>query len=446
MLVLSLRENGIEENFKKAEQYRDMFDLIEVRIKEAIPRYRLPESMPLYLTITDVGVLEKWSWDISPTIVDLPFESSSESLKRVRELFPNAILQGSSHLEQEASDFEILSRATLSKGFDSVKIVCHASSLMASLSLFEFLHNNCSKMRLTCFPIGEKVQYGRIIAAALGSFCSFCSLPSQPVAPGQLDIETFHTLYGGKEISKNTTLYGLIGNPVEKSLSHITHTRLFRSFGLDAVYVKIPVNIGEAQEVVERLLSLGFRGLSVTTPLKRYWGNTPINTLRRRKNNIDFLNSDGKALVDAVKIKGPFKSALILGAGAVALSVAQELSTLGIQLFFHNRTREGAERLLKMYDGKVVDLEKIQQVDVVVNATSSPDFFIPLRGLGVKLVCEFIYPETSALLRLAQKLNISVVTGTELWVRQAAKQFHFWCGFDENRVVKYLQESLSCPV
>ena len=69
-------------------------------------------------------------------------------------------------------------------------------------------------------------------------------------------------------LSGRTTLVGLIGNPVEHSLSPAMHNAAFAARGLDWAYVPLLVQDGRVEDAVRGLVALGFAGANVTAPHK----------------------------------------------------------------------------------------------------------------------------------------------------------------------------------
>jgi shikimate dehydrogenase (EC 1.1.1.25) len=67
-------------------------------------------------------------------------------------------------------------------------------------------------------------------------------------------------------INGSTCLFGIIGDPVEHSLSPAMHNACFAAMGLNNVYVPMrPTSLAEA---ITGLRALGFLGVSVTVPFK----------------------------------------------------------------------------------------------------------------------------------------------------------------------------------
>ena len=70
------------------------------------------------------------------------------------------------------------------------------------------------------------------------------------------------------QVRGTTRLVGIIGWPVEHSLSPAIHNAAFREMGMDWAYVPLPVEPGRLAAALEGLRSLGFAGANVTMPHK----------------------------------------------------------------------------------------------------------------------------------------------------------------------------------
>ncbi len=129
---------------------------------------------------------------------------------------------------------------------------------------------------------------------------------------------------------------------------------------------------------------------------------------------------------------------LVLGAGGVARAVAHALQREGALVTIANRTAERAQALAHEVGCRHVEWTARHSVlcDVVVNCTSvgmhphvdeaplHPSFLKP--GL---IVFDTVYvPEQTLLVKEARDRGCHVVTGVELFVRQAAIQFRLFTG------------------
>src|SRR5512136_1016713 len=69
-------------------------------------------------------------------------------------------------------------------------------------------------------------------------------------------------------ISGKTRVCGMIGDPVDHTLSPPMHNAAFEALGLDYVYIPFPVRKEQLKEAVAGLRALHVRGFNVTMPHK----------------------------------------------------------------------------------------------------------------------------------------------------------------------------------
>lgn len=159
------------------------------------------------------------------------------------------------------------------------------------------------------------------------------------------------------QINGRTKTFGLIGNPVEHTLSPLIHNTLSALIGKNLVYVPFPVQAEELENAVKGAYALGIEGLNVTVPhkervlpyLKEVDGLAErigaVNTLVRCDGGYKGYNTDMPGLyramaVDGVRVEG--EQVLILGAGGVARAVAVMLAEKAERIYLLNRTVEKA--------------------------------------------------------------------------------------------------------
>lgn len=210
-------------------------------------------------------------------------------------------------------------------------------------------------------------------------------------------------------ISGTTKPIGLIGWPVEHSLSPRMQNAAFSAAGLDWAYVPLPTRPERLEEAVRGLVSLGFAGANVTSPHKldtaRLVGaNLPsVNTLVARDGELRAYSTDAAVLAGL-----PTERPVILGGGGGAAAFADALPHA-------RRFSRGGD-----WPPEVAD------ADLVVNATSERDEVLVVLTPGQVLV-DLPYPET-ATARAAQTAGAAVVTGLEVLVAQGAASFELWTG------------------
>lgn len=163
------------------------------------------------------------------------------------------------------------------------------------------------------------------------------------------------------KIDGYTRTCGVMGNPVEHTMSPAIHNTLADSLGENLVYVPFHVPAGQAGEAVKGAYALNLLGVNVTVPYKSEvipflkeidpLAETigAVNTLVRTEDGFKGYNTDMPGLYramceDGVEIAG--EKVLILGAGGVARAVAILAARKGArQIILLNRTPEKAERI-----------------------------------------------------------------------------------------------------
>lgn len=163
------------------------------------------------------------------------------------------------------------------------------------------------------------------------------------------------------KINGYTRTCGLIGNPVEHTMSPAIHNTLAEAMGENLVYVPFHVPAGCVKEAVEGAYALNLLGCNVTVPYKSevlpYLKDMDelakrigaVNTLVRTAGGFKGYNTDMPGLYramreDGVRIEG--EKVLILGAGGVARAVAMLLADRkAAEIIILNRTLEKAEQI-----------------------------------------------------------------------------------------------------
>lgn len=139
------------------------------------------------------------------------------------------------------------------------------------------------------------------------------------------------------DIKGTTRVCGLIGNPVEHSISPVIHNTLAKMCGMDMAYVNFKVERGAVKCAVDGAYALNVLGMNVTVPHKHEVLDAltdidplagaigAVNTLVRTDSGYKGYNTDiyglHRELMDAgIDIKG--SEIVILGAGGAARAIA----------------------------------------------------------------------------------------------------------------------------
>ena len=143
-----------------------------------------------------------------------------------------------------------------------------------------------------------------------------------------------------------THVVGIVGWPVEHSLSPAIHNAAFAASGLDWTYVPLPVPPRALAEALAGLAALGFRGANVTMPHKTETADLvgdlsedarllrAVNTIVVRDGELEGHNTDAPGFDRFLRRDAGFDpsgaTALIYGAGGAARACALALARAGI--------------------------------------------------------------------------------------------------------------------
>jgi shikimate dehydrogenase len=261
-------------------------------------------------------------------------------------------------------------------------------------------------------------------------------------------------------ITAKKRVCGLIGDPVEHSLSPVMHNAAFAADGLDFIYVPFRVEKERLGEAILGMRGLNIRGLNVTIPhkvavipfldgLDELAGKIgAVNTIVNNNGCLTGHNTDAggflKALVES-DIEPAGKKVAVLGAGGAARAIAFSMAGAGASLIILNRKLEFgwavslADQLEQAFNIKVAALEHteanletaLHSADILVNATSvgmSPgtdETPIPHRLLKPELVVfDVVYnPRKTRLLTEAGVVGAKTIGGLEMLVWQGVLAF-----------------------
>ncbi len=265
-----------------------------------------------------------------------------------------------------------------------------------------------------------------------------------------------------QEINGKTQLCGLIGKPVEHTVSPLIHNHLAKSEGCNLVYVPFLVEEDKIQEAVEGALALNMLGLNVTVPykssvithLKAVDGLArdigAVNTLVRIDGGYKGYNTDMPGLLRAMKseniaLKG--EVVVILGAGGAARSAALMCAREGAEaVYILNRTIEKAMAVAEEVNHihghhiitpmKLTDYKKLPSGKyLAIQATSvglhpnteeaviSHEDFYEKVHTGVDLIYN---PYTTKFMKLVQKSGGKVMNGLKMLLYQGIIAFELW--------------------
>lgn len=237
-----------------------------------------------------------------------------------------------------------------------------------------------------------------------------------------------------QQIDGRTRLCGLIGNPVEHTMSPVIHNTLAQKEGRNLVYVPFHVGQGQVRKAVEGAYALNVLGLNVTVPYKEevigclkdidtMAGQIgAVNTLVRTESGYKGYNTDMMGLYRAmcsedIRLEG--EEIILLGAGGAARAVAFLCaSKKAARVYLLNRT-----------------LGKAEQIAAEVNKAFGEGCVVPLRMeehgkipqdrkyLAIQATSVGLYPNIEDVVIADPDFYGKVHTGYDLVYRPAETKF-----------------------
>jgi shikimate dehydrogenase len=264
-------------------------------------------------------------------------------------------------------------------------------------------------------------------------------------------------------ISGKTKICGIMGDPIEHTVSPAMQNAAFKKLGLDYVYVPFFVKSADLNSAIKGMRALNIRGLNVTIPHKvaviplldeidsLSENLAAVNTIVNIGGCLKGYNTDASGFWRALQsedINPAGKKTVILGAGGAARAIAFILADKGADLTIMNRHPETgqnlAERIAGLFRREVNTLElskdnleiKLKETEIIVNTTSVGMFPnvketpIPVRLIQRgQIVFDVIYnPAQTRLLTASAKKGAKVISGVEMLVQQGAAAFEIWTG------------------
>jgi 3-dehydroquinate dehydratase/shikimate dehydrogenase len=366
------------------------------------------------------------------------------------ELRSRAAIVLSSHDFKTTSRLEETFARMRSFTADFYKVVGTATCLHDNVIMTRFLEQHCQEYSMVGMCMGEQGTLSRVLGIRAGGAFTFGSEGAgKETAPGQPTYRELRDFYRIEQIETVTKVYGIAGDPVSHSMSPWVMNTAFRRENVNAVY--LPLHARTLSDLLATITDLPLDGLSVTMPYKQamveHLDNSDVltqrtgacNTIVRGKDGRLFgFNTDVYGIVAAIEPRLVLQGArvLVIGAGGAARAAVYGLLNKGAEVFILNRTPATAQELAKQSGAKVVKHSEVAKLsfDLIFNATPlgmGSDAQTPLEEneLNALWVFDSVYnPIETRLLKMAQKKGCGTISGAEMFLHQAARQFEIWTG------------------
>jgi shikimate dehydrogenase len=254
-------------------------------------------------------------------------------------------------------------------------------------------------------------------------------------------------------------LFGVLGDPIEHSLSPAMHNAAFVACGLPHLYLRYRVPADALPEALADARRLRLGGVNLTVPLKEAAMGlvdelTPeaedvgaINTIVASPRGLVGDNTDARGFLRSLagRVRLERARVVVIGAGGSARAVGTALASAGVEhVTIANRTparaQELADRVAARANGRVAavgldaldDPRLLDGTALVVNTTSAGlgDATIPMRFTATPRTCVFmdlVYgARPTAFLRAATRARRPVLDGAGMLLHQGAIAFEAW--------------------
>jgi shikimate dehydrogenase len=251
---------------------------------------------------------------------------------------------------------------------------------------------------------------------------------------------------------------GVLGWPLDHTLSPAIHNAAFRAVGLDWVYFAWPVAPEYLSAAIGGIRALGAMGANVTMPHKEavlellddVSGDAAaigaVNTIQRYGDQLLGHNTDvdgfKEYLTGDAGVDPAGSSALVLGAGGAARAVVRALADLRVSTI----SIAARDPMKASIVGAIAsDLTKVERWDRAPELATTADLIVNATPLGARgedplpgirfrpgqFVVDLVYvPPTTSLVRRARAAGASAANGLGMLVHQAASSFRIWTGMD----------------
>ncbi|MBQ7840106.1 MAG: shikimate dehydrogenase [Lachnospiraceae bacterium] len=263
-------------------------------------------------------------------------------------------------------------------------------------------------------------------------------------------------------INGKTRLCGVIGNPVEHTLSPDIHNTLANACGINLAYAPFFVEKGGLEAAIKGAFALNVLGINVTVPYKQdviahledidplAKAVESVNTLVRTGNGYKGYNTDMSGLYRAMlddDVVLENEQVILLGAGGVGRAVAYLCAAKGAaHVWLLNRSADKAEQIAKEVNAKcgrecvtAMGLDGWKELSgqkyLAIQATSvglHPDSdraivedraFYQMLHTGYDLIYK---PAETKFMKLCKAAGANAYNGLKMLVFQGVEAFELW--------------------
>jgi 3-dehydroquinate dehydratase / shikimate dehydrogenase len=385
---------------------------------------------------------------LQPAYLDLEYDVPQEFRKKLFDAYPKVTFLSSYHdFSETPQDIEVVFNKIKTPYAHVHKMAFAVYSSLDALRILAFVQSHSEKDKIAVMGMQEEGRITRILAPVVGSFLTYATiLESISTAPGQMTGKELQEIYHFRRLDRQTEIYAVIGDPIDKSLGHLIHNAVFDDAKINAVYVRLKVKTEEIPAFFSSILKLPFKGLSVTMPhkaaviphLSQISIETRVigacNTVQIKDGALTGFNTDGIGALNAIERHGPVfgRHIVFIGAGGAAKALIFEAAQRGAFVSVLNRTPEKAVEIATIVKGRGGGFDLLpvvceQGYDVIVNCIPESNFIDEKWILPEKIAMDIVYiPKNTPFLVKALQKKCTIVYGYEMFIRQALEQERIW--------------------
>ena len=268
-----------------------------------------------------------------------------------------------------------------------------------------------------------------------------------------------------QQITGKTKLLGIIGDPVEHSLSPVMHNAAIANLGLDYIYVPFPVQQNNLAEALAGFSAVNLKGFNITIPHKQEIipllteisddaaNIGAVNTVWRTESGWKGTNTDAAGFIAPLKAidrDWSKTTPVILGNGGAARAVVAGLANLGCgEIHVVGRNPDKLARFYESWSHapKITSLLKIHNWDSLSSLIPAADLLVNTTPIGMSpkidaspvsadlmqklkqnaIAYDLIYtPNPTQFLRLAKEQGATTLDGLEMLVQQGVEALEIW--------------------
>jgi 3-dehydroquinate dehydratase / shikimate dehydrogenase len=397
------------------------------------------------------------AFDAGARAVDVEIESAENAVPRLEALRGKGQLMLSYHNYDGTPSPESILRRMLRIPADGYKIVTTARKPSDNARILAITKSH-PRTPLVVLAMGETGFPTRVLAPAWGGMFTYAAPnASDGTASGQVSARVLRQLYRAEKFSRAAKIYGVIADPVRHSISPAVHNRAFQSHRVDAVYLPFLVQPAQLKDFFTLAESLPIAGFSVTIPHKqrilRYLDVVDplarrigaVNTVWKKAGKWRGANTDADAVTVPLsrKLRLSKSSVSVVGTGGAARSAAYALVGSGAKVSIVGRNPDRVRSLARACGAESLLREQMngRKFDALVHATPlgmfpNPDACFFPGAIPASLVFDMVYnPLETTLLRHAASQGLTVISGLQMFLEQATRQFEIWTGASAPRSV-----------